>query len=111
MCVKKMAAPEPVLITGGFKLTQKDAYPLPHIDDCLECLGGASLFSTLDLQPGYWQIGVKEEENSKTAFSCRSCLWEYNMMPFGLRGAPSNFERCMELVMHGLQWKTFYLPG
>ena len=91
------------------ELTKKDAYPLPRIDDCLDCLGGASLFSTLDLQSGYWQIEVNEEDKPKTAFTCRSGLWEYNMMPFGLCGAPSTFERCMELVMRGLQWKTLLI--
>ena len=84
----------------------KDAYPIPRIDDCLDCLGGAHLFSTLDLQSGYWQIEVREEDKHKTAFTTRHGLFEYNFMPFGLCNAPSTFERCMEIVMRGLQWKS-----
>ena len=87
-------------------VTRKDAYPIPRIDETLDCLSGAKLFSTLDLQSGYWQIMVKEEDRPKTAFVTRSGLYEYITMPFGLSNAPGTFERCMELVLKGLQWKT-----
>jgi transposase InsO family protein len=91
------------------EVTEKDAYPLPRIDDCLDCLSGAKLFSTLDLQAGYWQIEVKEEDRPKTAFITRSGLYEYVTMPFGLTNGPGTFERCMELVLRGLQWKTLLI--
>ena len=82
------------------------AYPIPRMDDCLDSLGGAVLFSCLDLQSGYWQIEVEEVDKPKTAFVCRRGLFEYNTMPFGLSGAPATFQRCMELVMRGLQWSV-----
>ena len=91
------------------EVTTKDAYPLPRIEDCLDCLGNAKIFSTLDLQSGYWQIDIKEEDRSKTAFSTRSGHYEYVTMPFGLCNAPSTFERAMELIMKGLQWRTLIL--
>ena len=91
------------------EVTKKDAYPLPRIEDCLDCLGGAKMFSTLDLQSGYWQIEIKEEDRHKTAFSTRSGHYEYVTMPFGLCNAPSTFERAMELIMRGLQWKSIML--
>ena len=84
-------------------VTRKDAYPLPLIKDCLDCLGGAKIFSTLDLQSGYWQLELKEEDRPKTAFSTRTGHYEYVTMPFGLCNAPSTFERAMELLMKGLQ--------
>ena len=90
-------------------VTKKDAYPLPRIDECLDCLGGAKMFSTLDLQSGYWQIEINEEDRHKTAFSTRTGHYEYVTMPFGLCNAPSTFERAMELIMRGLQWKSLII--
>ena len=90
-------------------VTEFDSFPLPRMDDCLDCLSGSTFFSTLDLQSGYWQVEVEEKDRPKTAFRTRSGLFEYNVMPFGLSNAPSTFERCMELVLKGLQWKTLLI--
>ena len=86
-------------------VTCKDAYPLPRIDDTLESLHGAKWFTTLDLQSGFWNIGVKEEDRPKTAFSTSSGLWEFNKMPFGLCNGPPVFSRCMEKIFSGMQWE------
>ena len=90
-------------------VTVKDAYPLPRIDSCLDCLASAKLFSTLDLQSGYWQLQLEEKDRSKTAFITKYGLYEYTALPFGLCGAPSTFQRCMEMVLRGLQWKTLLI--
>ena len=84
--------------------TIKDAYPLPRIDMCLDCLSSAKIFSTIDLQSAYMQLELTEEDRSKTAFITKYGLFEYSVMPFGLCNAPSTFQRCMELVFRGLQW-------
>ncbi|GMF45589.1 unnamed protein product [Phytophthora fragariaefolia] len=57
------------------KVTKKDVYPLPRIDETLEALGGALLFSTLDLKAGYWQIRVAEKDKAKTAFTTQQGLY------------------------------------
>ena len=88
------------------EVTVKDAYPLPRIDMCLDCLGSAKYFTTMDLQSGYWQLEVDPADRHKTAFTTKYGLFEYSKLPMGLCNAPSTFQRCMELILRGLQWKT-----
>jgi hypothetical protein len=88
------------------KITEKAVYPLPRIDETLEALGGALLFTTLDLRAGYWQIGVAREDRDKTAFTTKRGLYRLKRMPFGLMNAPSTFQRMMNGVLRGLTWVT-----
>ena len=87
-------------------VTQKDAYPLPRIDDMLDTLSGSKSFSTLDLISGYWQVEVNKEDREKTAFCTHEGLFEFKMMHFGLCNAPATFQRLMNLVLAGLQWSS-----
>lgn len=89
--------------------TQKDAYPLPKIEECLDTLSGSKLFSTLDLLSGYHQFEVNEKDRPRTAFITKYGLFEYTRMPFGLCNAPSTFQRGMELVLRRLQWATLLI--
>ena len=84
--------------------TEKCSYPLPSINTCLDALSGSTCFSTLDLNSGYWQISMEESSIPKTGFVTKYGAFEFVKMPFGLCTAPSTFERCIELVMRGLQW-------
>jgi predicted aspartyl protease len=63
------------------KVTVKDAYPLPRIDDSLEQLSGNAWFSTLDLCSGYWQVELSPEDRHKTAFATRRGLFQFKTMP------------------------------
>ena len=83
-------------------VTHKDAYPLPRIDETLESLSGSTLFTTLDLASGYWQVELEEADKEKTAFSTAEGHFEFNVMPFGLTNAPSSFQRLMSCVLAGL---------
>ena len=86
--------------------SHKDSYPLPHIDESIEALSGAKMFSTLDLKSGYWQVELDPQDKEKTAFSLGSGLWQFTVMPFGLANAPATFERLMEQVLTGLPLTT-----
>jgi hypothetical protein len=86
-------------------MTRKDAYPLPRIQDSLDALSGAEWFSTIDLASSFWQVGMDEKDQEKTAFTTPGGLYSFKVMPFGLVNAPATCERLMELVLCGLQWE------
>ncbi|GFT85674.1 retrovirus-related Pol polyprotein from transposon 297 [Trichonephila clavipes] len=85
-------------------VTKKDVYPLPRIDDTLDCLKGAIFFSSMDLRSGYWQIEIDEADREKTAFITPEGLYEFKVMPFGLCNAPATFERMMDNLLRHFKW-------
>jgi len=82
------------------KVTINNRYPLPRIDDLMDQLVSAEVFSKIDLRSGYHQIRVKAEDVSKTAFRTRYGHCEYSVMPFGVTNAPSVFMEYMNRIFH-----------
>ena len=87
----------------------KDAFPLPRIDESLEAMSGACLFSSLDLAHGYFQVTMHPESVTKTAFRVPWGLYEFTRMPQGLMNSPSTFQRIMEMIFGDLNLSELIL--
>jgi hypothetical protein len=87
-------------------VTVRDSYPLPRMDECIDSLGDASVFSTLDWNYGYWQIPFDPLDKEKTTFTSREGLYRFRRMPFGLKNAPATFQRFVDITLAGLTWKV-----
>ena len=79
-------------------ITVEDRVPMPNIQEILDNIGNASIFSTLDLANGFHQIPVRECDQPKTAFSTHQAHFEFTRMPFGLKNAPATFSRMINTV-------------
>ena len=82
------------------KVTVKNKYPLPRIEDLFDQLKGASVFSKIDLRSGYYQLRVKDVDVPKTTFRTRYGHYEFLVMTFGLTNAPTAFMDLMNRVFH-----------
>ncbi|GKA82986.1 putative reverse transcriptase domain-containing protein [Tanacetum coccineum] len=80
------------------KITVKNRYPLPRIDDLFDQLQGSSVYSKIDLRSGYHQLRVRDEDIPKTTFRTRYGHYEFQVMPFGLTNAPAMFMDLMNRV-------------
>ncbi|GJS48715.1 putative reverse transcriptase domain-containing protein [Tanacetum coccineum] len=80
------------------KMTVKNQYPLPRIDDLFDQLQGSSVYTKIHLRLGYHQLRVREEYITKTAFRTRYGHYEFQVMPFGLTNAPTVFMNIMNRV-------------
>src|SRR5436190_23751371 len=86
------------------KVTKKDNYPLPRIDEILDSIEKAQWFTSLDLASEYWQVEMKEENKSKIAFITKNRIYEFNVIPFSLYNASETFQECMYTALGDILW-------
>ena len=87
-------------------MTKADSFPLPIIQDAIDCLGSAKHFSIIDLRSAFLQLPLRPEDQEKTAFVTKQGLFEFTVLPFGLKNSPSVFQRLMSDVLAELLGKT-----
>ena len=89
--------------------TIKDAYSLPHIEESLDCLNGACIFTSLDLKNGYWQVEMAKSSIPYTAFTVSPLgFYKCIQMPFGLTNVPATFQCLMESCLGGTTSAVLY---
>ena len=88
------------------KVTQKDHFPFPFLDQMLDRLAGHEYYCFLDGYSGYNQIAIGPEDQEKTTFTCPYGTFAFKRMPFGLCNAPGTFQRCMMAIFSDMVEKT-----
>lgn len=86
--------------------TLTDTYPLRRMDDCLDSLGEAQIFKTLDARNSYWQVPINDADRFKTTFTSHMGTYRYNRMPFGLKNAPATFQLEFYIILSEVHWQT-----
>jgi hypothetical protein len=90
-------------------LSKSDSYPIPRIDDCIDKVGSAKYVTKFDLLLGYWQIPLTDRAKEVSAFVTPDGLYQYKVMPFGMKNAPATFQRLVNDVVTGLEGCEAYM--
>lgn len=83
------------------EVTESDAYPMPNLNDMIRNMRGAKTFSVLDLKSGYFQVSLNPNSRKYSAFRTRKGLYQFRVLPFGLKNSPMTFVRLMNEVLRG----------
>ena len=89
--------------------TYDDGYKIPNKDSLINYIQGYRYFSQLDCKNGFWQIRLDEDSKPWTAFSCLCGLYEWNVMPFGLKNAPQTFQRMIDRIFSKYSFILVYI--
>ena len=104
---------------GGFRFctdfrkvndkTKSDSFPIPRIADCIDEIGNAKFVSTFDMLKGYWQVPLTQRAREISAFVTPSGLYQYKVMPFGMKNAPATFQRMVNKLVRDIDGCEGYI--
>ena len=79
-------------------VTKKDSFPLPRIDDCIDKVGNSKYVTKFDLLKGFWQVPLTDRAKEVSAFATPNGLYQYKVMPFGMKNSPATFQRLVNVI-------------
>lgn len=87
-----------------------DTYPIPHKRNLISRIAGDKIFSKFDMKSSFWQVAIQEKDRFKTAFSIPTWHYEWNFLPFGIKHAPSKFQKIMDHIFKPyFDWLMVYI--
>ena len=89
--------------------TKSDSFPIPRIADCIDQIGNAKFVSTFDMLKGYWQVPLTQRAREISAFVTPSGLYQYKVMPFGMKNAPATFQRMFNKLVRDIDGCEGYI--
>ena len=89
--------------------TKSDSFPIPRIADCIDQIGNAKFVSTFDMLKGYWQVPLTQRAREISAFVTSSGLYQYKVMPFGMKNAPATFQRMVNKLVRDIDGCEGYI--
>ena len=89
--------------------TKSDSFPIPRIADCIDQIGNAKFVSTFDMLKGYWQVPLTQRAREVSAFVTPSGLYQYKVMPFGMKNAPATFQRMVNKLVRDIDGCEGYI--
>ena len=90
-------------------VTKTDVFPIPRLDDCIDRVGHCKFLTKVDLLKGYWCVPLTDRARELSAFATPRGLYEYNVLPFGMKNAPATFQRMIYSVLQGLPNTNAYI--
>ena len=90
-------------------VTKTDTFPIPRIDDCIEIIGQAKYVTKFDLLKGFWQIPLTNRAKEISAFVTPEGLYQYKVMPFGMKNCPATFQRFVNSLISNLTGCKAYI--
>ena len=90
-------------------VTKTDSFPIPRIDDCIDKVGNSKYVTKFDLLKGFWQVPLTDRAKEVSAFATPNGLYQYKVMPFGMKNSPATFQRLVNNVICGLDGCDAYI--